>query len=412
MSDLCITNARVVRPGVGTELGNVLVRDGKVAAIDPELMELPADCERIDAGEDLLTPGLVDIHTHGIHEFSYERGPNDLLDGTALLGRYGTTCILPTLYKLLERSSFAKLERLAAALPSVTSVDVPGFHLEGPFLAIPGAGASTVSGDLGLLDELLSAAEGRVRAMSVSPDCPNIIPVIERLREKSIAVFMTHTRASVEQTAVAIDAGASHATHFYDVFPAPPETEPGVRPVGAVETILADKRCTVDFICDGVHVDPMAIRSAVAAKGWQGVIAISDSNVGAGLTEGVYSTPWGYDVKVSERDAARVHDVAHPLHGLLAGSSLTMDRALSNLRDWLDLPSHDIWAMGTCNPARVIGLSRKGVLEAGADADLVLWQENAGRLQAIRTWLRGVCVYHAQHASEVESYDYGKCVSI
>ncbi|MBI2497232.1 MAG: N-acetylglucosamine-6-phosphate deacetylase, partial [Opitutae bacterium] len=118
-------------------------------------------------------------------------------------------------------------------------------------------------------------------------------------------MFITHTRASVAQTEAAIDAGAVHATHFYDVFYPPTETDPGVRPVGAVETILADPRASVDFIADGIHVHPTAIRAALAAKTFAGVTLITDSNIGAGLPAGVYDTPWGYQVRVSPEEAAR-----------------------------------------------------------------------------------------------------------
>lgn len=410
MSSVYICNARLVRPGIGISEGGLLCSGGKIAAINPSPHQLAKGCECIDAEGALLTPGLIDIHTHGIHEFSYERDPQDLVEGTALLGRYGTTCVLPTLYRIFDGKSLGKLEQLAEALSAVEGVNVPGFHLEGPFLAIPGAGAATVPGDLGLLEELLSAAKGQVRAMSVSPDCPNVIPVIERLRENDVAVFLTHTRATVAESQAAIDAGARHATHFYDVFPAPPEKEPGVRPVGVVETVLADPRCTVDFICDGVHVDPMAIRLALAAKRWPGVIAITDSNVGAGKADGIYATPWGYSVKVRQLDAVRVHDATHPLNGLLAGSSLTMDRAITNLLEWLDLPAYQIWAMGTCNPAGVVGLTNKGLLRVGADADLVLWEEIAGRLRPVRTWVGGVSVYDGDGTDEVECHD--KYISI
>jgi N-acetylglucosamine-6-phosphate deacetylase len=286
---------------------------------------------------------------------------------------------------------------LAAALDFVEGVTVAGFHLEGPFLAIAGAGGRTISGDVGFLKELLSAADWRVKVMSVSPDCPNVISVIECLREHNIAAFLTHTQASVSQeTTAAIAAGARHATHFYNVFPAPAERERGVRPVGAVEAILSDDRCTVDFICDGVHVDPMAIKLAIAAKGSSKVVAITDSNVGAGLEAGVYPTDWGYSVKVSSNDAARVNDADHPLCGALAGSALTMNRAISNLDRWLDLPPHEVWAMGTRNAADVIGKPLKGRLEVGADADLVLWRQMGGQLQAVRTWVNGKCVYSAE----------------
>src|SRR5581483_2966740 len=163
------------------------------------------------------------------------------------------------------------------------------------------------------------------------------------------------------------------------------ETDPGVRPVGAVEAILADPRATVDFIADGVHVHPTAIRAAVAAKTYAGVTLITDSNIGAGLPAGVYDTPWGFAVRVREGDGAR-----HAEKNTLAGSALTMNRGMANLLQWLDLPPAQVWAMGTANPARLLGLDRKGRLEAGADADLVLWEND---LQPALTWVAGNRTY-------------------
>ena len=394
-----IRQATVIQPGNSScstpAVLDVLLEGGKVAAIDPEPIDLAGDYLCCEAEGLLLTPGLIDLHTHGIHEFLYEAGPEHLHAAAKLLPAYGTTCVLPTLYTIMSRSTLGDLAQLAKALDTVDGAAMPGFHLEGPFLAISGAGASTVPGDLGLLEELLSAAQGRVLAMSVSPDAPEILPVIERLTEHGVTVFLTHTCATVDETIAAIDAGANHATHFYDVFPTPPETEPGVRPVGAVETLLADGRCTVDFICDGVHVHPMAIRAALAAKGWKGVVAITDSNIGAGLGDGVYPTPWGYSVQVTKTNATRVADSNHPLHGLLAGSSLTMDVAMHNLLDWLELPAEQLWAMATMNPADCVGLAKKGRIEVGADADLVLWEKSSRPLRAMQTWVGGHSVHHA-----------------
>jgi len=412
MSALHITNAVLVRPGVETFAGSILIKDDRVAAINPAPHELPEAYEHIDAKGGLLTPGLIDIHTHGVRNFLFERDPQELVDGVASLSRYGTTCVLPTLYSVLKANSLSQIERLARALPHADKVGAPGFHLEGPFLAIPGAGGATIPGDLVLLDELLSAGRGQVRAMSISPDCPNILPVIEVLHDQNIAAFLTHTRASAADTQAAIDAGARHATHFYNLFPAPPEIEPGVRPVGALEAVLVDPRCSVDFICDGVHVDPLAIRLAMLAKGWAGVVAITDSNVGAGAKEGVYPTPWGYSVKATQNNGVRVHDGTHPLNGQLAGSALTMDQAMANLLGWLDCAAHEIWAMGTCNPARLVGMADKGVLQPGADADVVLWSQPQGRLQAWRTWVRGVCVFNREDAAETKAWDHGKFVQV
>jgi N-acetylglucosamine-6-phosphate deacetylase len=202
--------------------------------------------------------------------------------------------------------------------------------------------------------------------MSISPDTPHILPVIERLVERGITPFITHTHASVEETERAIEAGARHATHFYDVFPVPEVREPGVRPCGAVEAILADPRCRVDFICDGVHVEPVAVRAALAAKGPGGVVLITDSNIGAGLPDGIYPTTFGFPVKVSAGNAARVHAPERPNHGGLAGSALTMNVGIADLHRWacacrpnrsglsarpVPLPSSGSIARARCTPA-------------------------------------------------------------
>ena len=373
MSTTRIENVRLVFPGEKIATGSLQLADGKIAAIDfhPVAGQPP-----------LLTPGLIDVHTHGIGRHIYEAGPAALGAAAATLAQFGTTAVLPTLYAALTRNRLPELDVLAGALEKTS---LPGFHLEGPFLALAGAGAHTLPGDLGLLAELLAACRQRVRAMSISPETPNIVPVIQRLREAGVAVFMTHTRASVDQTEAAIAAGAQHATHFYDVFPVPVETEPGVRPVGAVEAILADRRVCVDFIADGVHVHPVAIKAALAAKGWPGIVLISDSNIGAGLTPGIHETPWGFRVRVAAGDAAR-----HETQGFLAGSALTMNAGIRNLLRWLDLPAEQVWAMGTLNPARLAGLTNKGRIAVGADADLVMWDDN---LEPLKTWMGGKCVY-------------------
>jgi N-acetylglucosamine-6-phosphate deacetylase len=396
MSETLIANVRVLEPGEGTIAAWVRIRDGKIMALGSADC-VPADVQKmIDGGGRLLTPGLIDIHTHGIEQFAYEGGPEQVIAASRRLGRYGVTSVLPTLYRTMSRPRLKELEQLAAAMLLAEDACMPGLHLEGPFLALTGAGAQTIPGDVVLLDELVAAAGGRVAAMSLSPEVPNVLPVIERLCERGVVPFITHTRATVEQTEAAINAGARHATHFYDVFPIPKETEPGVRPAGAVEAILADQRCTADVIADGVHVHQTAIKAILAAKGWQRTILATDSNVGAGLPPGVYDSPVGGVVRIAPGDAARACQPGSPLDGTLAGSALTMDRGIANLLAWLDLPAHQVWAMGSRNPAELLRLPGKGTLRVGADADLVLWdQQTGGGLRARRTWVQGRSVYEA-----------------
>lgn len=390
MSSLLIRNVRALDPGKGILTGDVLVQDGRIVAIGTVDQEKARGAKVEEGGGRLLTPGLIDVHTHGITQFLFEGGPEGLRNAAQALGQFGVTTVTPTLVppNFALGSKKVWLENLAATaavIPTIETVHIPGLHLEGPFLAITGAGCATMDGDLGLLEEILEAGGGKISVMSISPETPNILPVIRRLREKGIKVFLTHTRASVAQSVAALDAGATHATHFYDVFYPPAETDPGVRPVGAVESVLAHPKATVDFIADGIHVDPMAIRAAVAAKTWAGVVLITDSNIGAGSPPGIYETPWGFSVRVSPKEAARrIGDNA------LAGSALTMDRGMANLLNWLSLPPELVWAMGTLNPARVLGLPSKGRLQPGADADLVLWEED---ITPAKTWLRGRYTY-------------------
>jgi len=334
----------------------------------------------------------VDIHTHGIGPHLYEQSPEALLAATEFLARFGTTTVLPTLYTTLTPGHLDHLAALAGAAKRVTSCRIAGFHLEGPFLALSGAAGRQLPADVGLLRELLAACAGRARVMSVSPEVTGIIAVIEELVRAGIMVFLTHTAADVATTLRAIDAGARHATHFYDVFPAPAERAPGVRPCGAVEAILADERCSVDFIADGVHVEPAAIGLAAACKSWRGVCLITDSNLGTGLPTGRYPTAWGFPVRVSPDDAARIDDPAHPEYGGLAGSSLTLNRAVANVRRWFGLSDDVAFSLATANPARIAGLAATAAIAPGSPADVVLWNDD---LTAATTILNGSEVFGA-----------------
>lgn len=390
----CITRARLVVPGEGVVAGGLRVAAGRIAEVGAEVRPAPGDVV-VDAAGRRLSPGLIDVHTHGLQRFRYEAGADELREAAARLGEYGCTCAYPTLLGKPDEAFLQLLGETCRALPGVAGVALPGVHVEGPFLALTGAGCTTVPGDLTLLREILAAGQGRVAAMSISPEVVGIVPVIEALVADGVRVFMTHTGATLEQTQRAIAAGARHATHFYDVFYPQPETDLGVRPVACVEAILADRRVSVDFIADGVHVEPTAVRMSLYAKGWEHVILITDSNVGAGLPPGEYDTPWGFRIYAHPDKAARIVG-NHRYAGALAGSALTMNRGVANLLRWFgdELSEDRIWAMGTSNPARLMGIGDRGVLQPGAVADLVLWQEP--ELKPLITWAGGARVFAAE----------------
>ncbi len=385
----CCDNVRALDPGKGVVASSVTLRNGTIHDLDADPVD-DRSIERVDGGGRLLTPGLIDMHAHGILGNRYDN-IESIGAAAAELVRFGTTTVLLTMWPEWSPGFLEKVERAVTAGRSAVGSRMDMLYLEGPFNALPGAGGEGRAGDIGLLREILDAGAGGIRAMTASPDVTGILPVIEGMVEAGVRPFITHTRANVEQTQRAIDAGARHATHFYDVFHLPGPANAGVRPVGAVEVILADPRCTVDFVPDGIHVHPVAMRCALAAKGWRNIAVITDANSGAGRPPGIY--PHGakpFRVEVRPAGGCYVHDPGSPKHGALSGSALTLDRAIGNMQRWFShLPEEQIWAMGTSIPAAIAGLENRGVLRKGADADLVLWDETPTGPRARRTWVRG-----------------------
>ena len=387
MLQVLIKNITAVLPD-GLAAGYaVAVEDGKIVKVckTDELHNAAAE-QVIDAGGQYLAAGFIDLHIHGSGEFLVDNGPADLAGLCKLLPRYGVTGFLPTVCPLPPGKDAKFLASLAKVQPA--GAEILGFHLEGPFLRLTGALPPEAIGraDPARVRSLIEAARPYRTTFSVAPDFENIADIIPIMAEGGSPVFMTHTAASVEQTQAAIDAGARHATHFYDVFPVPPEHDAGVRPCGAVEAILADPRVTVDFILDGQHVDPVAVKMAMQCKGPRGVCLITDANIGAGLPPGRYA--FGKDeIEFAYKGApARLTEKSsHP--GGLAGSGLTMNQAIRNAVKMLGVDLPQAIRMAAANPARMLGLeNRKGQIKTGFDADMILLDES---LEVTQTWIGG-----------------------
>ncbi len=365
--------------------GFMTISSGKIAYIGL----LKPEGEIIELGDSYVVPGFIDMHIHGLHYSLIDNGPEDLQEISKALPCYGVTGFLPTLTPRPKGEDAEFLCLLSKT--KVEGAQILGFHLEGPFLKITGSLTSEAisSSDTERVEALIEAAKPYQAIFSVSPDVEGIEQLIPLMAKNNTPVFITHTVANVEQTRRAIALGAKHATHFYDVFPCPDVTEPGVRPCGAVEAILADESVSVDFILDGVHVDPVAVKMALISKqkGPGNVSLITDANVGAGLGAGrfMFGASGEIEFAGAGTPARLVRD------NTLAGSGLTMDQALRNAIKWLDMDLLQATKLVSANPAKVLGADgTKGMLAKGYDADFVMLDKEYNVLE---TWVGGECKY-------------------
>jgi len=399
MSTTLIVHAALIGYRTVSRDRAVLIEDGKIARISGSADARSLKADRIvDAGGAYLAPGLIDMHFHGVLSSVVDGGPDALRDICAILPRYGVTSFLPTVLPRPEGEDAAYLAGLAAIGiagrdargSDISGSEILGFHLEGPFIALTGAISPKCLGTptKGRVEALKRAAGGLPTVFSVSPDLPGVINLIPLMGRP---VFTTHTKASVKEMQAGIDAGITHATHFYDGFPSPPETDPGKRPCGAGEAVLADPRVSVDFILDGEHVDPIAVKVALQCKGPDKVCLVTDASVGAGLSPGIYEGLGGEEMEIAYPGGPARMTKKGRVPGALIGSGLTLDLAVRNACSMLGLDAADAFAMASLNPARVLGQSnRKGRISPGYDADLILVSKD---FKVEATWVRGGCVF-------------------
>ncbi|GHT95120.1 N-acetylglucosamine-6-phosphate deacetylase [Spirochaetia bacterium] len=369
MERLIITHAEVLARDRILSGYSVICEDGLIAEVVPD-GACKAQGLTIDAGGRYLAPGYIDLHIHGLNGKLIDRGRADLEGVMAELPRHGVTAFLPTVTP--AEDEYAMLRDLSGV--TAGGAEIVGFFLEGHFLALTGA-IRTLRPDYSADRALrLQEALGTYGAVfGVSPEIPGIDALIPRMVSRGCPAFITHTKANFEQTDRAIQAGARHATHFYDVFPYIGEQEPGVRGCGTVEAIMAHPEVSVDFILDGEHVNPGAVRMALACKGPDAVCLITDANLNAGMAPGVYKGINDVDVVMEYPGGPARERRSDGSAGGLTGSGLTLDLAVQNAVKLLGLSLPQAAAMASANPARVLGLAdRRGRIEKGYRADFSL----------------------------------------
>ena len=375
----CIVNGRILLED-GEVAGKALWFDERIAGIADGV---PDGAQVIDARGGVVAPGLVDVHCHGFMGWDASSGSLDELrrmSGQA--ARWGTTAWLPTTMTLdwpvLERA-FTAIRAAQTESLEWRGAQVLGCHAEGPFINKKRKGAQAESCVQPPDADKLRPWADVVRLMTVAPEVEGALPFIRAAAAMGVHVSMGHTDATAAEALAGIGAGADHATHLFNAMPPMSHRAPGV--VGAA---LGDDRVYCELIADTFHVDPMLYSVLARAKGDR-LVLITDSIQSAQLPDGVYDQ-MGQAVVV-EGIHCRFPD------GTIAGSALTMDRAVRNFREHTGLALWQAVKLASLSPARSIGVDgRKGSLAVGKDADIVVADAD---FNVRMTFVRGRLAYDA-----------------
>jgi N-acetylglucosamine-6-phosphate deacetylase len=355
----------------------VTVEDGRIASIaSQDSTEMPGDARILDFPGATLAPAFFDVHFHGAagHDVM-EATPEALGKISGFLASRGTGSFLATTVTAPLDQTLKAVAGLAKLIdqPAVEGrARILGIHLEGPFLSHAKRGVQPAehlrAPDIATFDKLFEAAEGRVRLMTLAPELPGAAELAAHGTARGVRVSVGHSDATAAETRAAIRAGAVSATHTFNAMRALDHREPGI-----LGTVLTTDTLFAELICDGIHTVPEMVRLWWRAKGPERAILITDAMSAAGMPDGEYRLG-GFAVQVANGRATA--------NGVLAGSVLTMDRALANFLEFTGAPVEHGLRLLSSNPAAMTGFSNSvGSVAKGRAADLVA-VDGEGRLLA------------------------------
>ena len=368
------TAARLYTPVEEIHHPLLLVEEGRIIDIlSRSTNEVPANASLIDFGDAILAPGFLDLHIHGGGGLDVMLAPVSELPRLGQFeASHGVTGYFPTTVAAPLDSTCAALERLADAIdasqkPASTGGLVAarplGIHLEGPFLSHKRRGVhppeNLLEPTVEIFDRLWQAARGHVRMLTIAPEIRGAMDVIAEAARRKVCVSIGHSDAEMPVAQAAVKAGARHATHTFNAMRPLDHREPGI-----IGEVLSDDSITADLIADGIHVAPEVVKVFLQAKGTERAVLITDAISATGMPDGHYQLgPIQVEVKDGRCTA----------NGSLAGSVLTMDRAVRNVTKFSHWNLREAVRSATMNPARAANLAaERGILGKGAIADLVV----------------------------------------
>jgi N-acetylglucosamine-6-phosphate deacetylase len=385
----------------GGRISRVVVRTGTTAsggsgAPPPE----HGDARVVEARGLVVVPGFVDLQCNGAGGIDLTTSPERLWEVAALLPRWGVTAWLPTVVtspepvrqqalvalqrrdELLERGSTAAATATAAA-PAGPVATPLGVHFEGPFLASERRGVH-VAGHLRLPQTHLVSGWSRdagVAVVTLAPELPGALSLVRRLVDRGVVVSLGHSAASADEASAAVDAGARWVTHLFNAMGPLHHRDPGL-----VGVALTDERLAVGVIADGLHLHPLVVRMVAQTLGGR-LTLVSDAVAALGMPPGL--------VRLGDTEALADEDGVRMADGTLAGSLLSLDRAVGFLSTSGGMSLEGAVAAATVAPARVLGIDgERGVVAPGAVGDLVLLDvEQPATPRVVATAIGGEMAY-------------------
>ncbi len=373
-----IQNGIIITPQEVLHHQKLVINGSTIEGLSADSMS--ADSTVIDAQGCYIVPGFIDVHVHGADGHDTMDATTEAIHGmAAFYAKHGVTSYYPTTMTMPAPNIQAALENVEHCPQPTNGAQHLGVHVEGPYLNLKYKGAQPPE-----YFRPPSPAEygqwlesGVCKLMTVAPEIEGAMQMIQELSAQGVEFAIGHSAATYEEAVKGFDSGVRQVTHTFNGMVGLHHREPG-----ALAAILTDDRVNAQLIADGIHVHPGMIRLLVRAKSADHVMLITDAIEATGLSDGDYDLG-GQTVTVKE-------GIARIANGALAGSTLTMDKAVRNMVAFTDLPLQKIIGMASAVPARAMKLANKGKLAAGCDADVVLLNR---QLDVMMTIVGGNVVY-------------------
>jgi len=371
---IAITASTLFTPLERIEQPLLLMDGGAIVEVTSRAgREVPTNIRLVDFADGILAPGFIDLHIHGGagHDVM-EAGAGALPPVERLLVSHGVSSYFPTTVTAPLDATLSALTRLADAIEAAGRSPQPqngelrarplGIHLEGPFISHKRRGVhppeNLLAPSPAAFDRFWQAARGHIRVLTIAPELPGALEVIKLASSRGVCVSLGHSNADLDAARAGFAAGARHATHTFNAMRPLDHRDPGI-----LGEVLTDSRLSAEIIADGIHVDPVIVQLFLKAKGPEAAVLITDATAATGMPDGRYRLG---SLEVEVKDGRCM------VGDSLAGSVLTMDRAVRNVMQFAQWDLQPAVRLATLNPARVAGVKSGGTLQAGAPADLVV----------------------------------------